>query len=358
MLRRIRLAAVIAASLALVGLTGVSPALAATTPGPDDVTWGVRTGDTAQSAGRQNYDITVDPGGRIDDAIIISNYNDSPLELDLYAADGFTNTSGELDAAPLAQTPKGVGVWVTFAASHVSVPAGQALSVPFSVAVPADVTPGDYGGAVLTVLTRTATTTGITVDRRLGIRMHVRVTGDLAPALSIEGLQVEYSGSLNPFAMGAATITYTLRNTGNVRLSAEQSIVLTGPFGLFNAPSPALASAPEVLPGESWQVTQQVEGVVPAFALFTTATITPRMAPELLTAGESPELADVRVQAVSPAVPWSLLVLVAVIAAIAVLAIWFGRRRRTASRAAEAARVQAAVDAALATEREGTRTPA
>ncbi|WP_375383967.1 WxL protein peptidoglycan domain-containing protein [uncultured Microbacterium sp.] len=352
MLRRVPLIAALGASLALLGLGGVSPALAATTPSPDDVTWGVRTGDSAQGSGRQNYDLSVAPGGRIDDAIIISNYDEKALEVDLYAADGFTNASGELDAAPRAEASEAVGVWVTFNEPHISVPAGQAVSVPFSVAVPADVTPGDYAGAVLTTLTRDAATQGITVDRRLGIRMHLRVTGDLAPALAIEGLQVDYAGTPNPFGTGIATVTYTLRNTGNVRLSAEQSIVLTGPLGAFTAAAPALASAPEVLPGETWQVAQQVEGVVPAFALFTTATITPRLAPELLPPGSSPELADVTAQRVSPAVPWSLLVLVLLIAAVVVLVVWLTRRRRSTARAAEEARVQAAVDEALAIERE------
>jgi hypothetical protein len=360
------LAAVAAASLALFGAAGVAPAVAAdeSSPAPtaasgdaNDVTWGVRTADGAQGSARQNYDLTIAPGDTTDDAIVISNYDTNPLELEVYAADGFTNSTGQLDVAPRSDAPVTVGAWVTLSASHVTVPAGEAVAVPFSVAVPADATPGDYAGGVLTSLTRPDASQGITVDRRLGIRMHLRVAGDLAPAMTIDDLRVDYAGTLNPFGAGVATVTYTLRNSGNVRLSAEQGIHLAGPLGVLGADAPNLASAPEVLPGETWQVSQQVEGVLPLFALFATATITPRIAAELVTAGTSPELDDVTADAVAPAVPWALIVLVLVVAAIMVVVVRSARRRRKTARALEDARVAAAVEEALAAQQTEASTP-
>ncbi|MEK8226658.1 hypothetical protein NKG05_12040 [Oerskovia sp. M15] len=39
---------------------------------------------------------------------------------------------------------------------------------------------------------------GVSVDRRLGSRMHVRVAGDLVPAVVVDDVSVAYDGTLNP----------------------------------------------------------------------------------------------------------------------------------------------------------------
>ncbi|WP_310795981.1 WxL protein peptidoglycan domain-containing protein [Herbiconiux daphne] len=339
------------AALVVLGLA-VAP-VASASAADADVTWGVRTSSNDQGADRQNYDYAVDPGGQVTDGLIISNHDDAPLDLDVYAADGFTTTSGQLDVVTRDTASTEVGAWVTLGKGHVQVPAGESVEVPFTLTVPENATPGDYAGGVLTSLAQPGQEEGITVDRRLGIRIHLRVGGELAPALAVENMRVDYTGTLNPFGTGDATVSYTLHNTGNVRLAAGQAVTLTGPFGLLPVTASGVDAAPELLPGETWNVTVPVAGVFPAFVLSATAVITPERSGQ----DAGIDLTTVEAGASTAAVPWALLVLVLLVAAAVVGAVLITRRRRRRQKRVEDARVAEAVEQALR-ERESTSSSA
>ncbi len=159
----------------------------------------------------------------------MANRGTEPVELEVYAADGYTTSTGALDLKVAGEQSVGVGAWITVPQTHVSVAAGQTVEVPFSVDVPANATPGDYAGGVVTSLTVADTSANVNVDRRLGIRTGIRVGGDLAPALAIDDLAVRWDGGVIPFLFGDATVHYRLHNTGNVSLSADETDAVTGP---------------------------------------------------------------------------------------------------------------------------------
>ncbi|MEK8226295.1 hypothetical protein NKG05_09850 [Oerskovia sp. M15] len=75
------------------------------------------------------------------------------------------------------------------------------------------------------------------------------MSGDLQPGLVVEDVAVTWNGGLNPFAGGDATVTYTLRNTGNVVLSAQPTAAVGGPFGWFAKDAEAVELPPQLLPG-------------------------------------------------------------------------------------------------------------
>jgi hypothetical protein len=335
------LALLVAGSLAG-GLASVSPAVAA--EGAGDVTWGVRTASNENGADRQNFNYTIDPGSELHDALVISNHDTEPLELDVYPADGFTTTSGQLDLATPDTASVAVGAWTSVSSGHVQIPAGETVEVPFTVSIPADATPGDYAGGILTSLLQPGQEQGITVDRRLGVRMHVRVLGALAPSLSIEKMQIDYAGTFNPFGAGDATVTYTVHNTGNVRLAAGQTLKLAGPFGLLARDVTDVAAVPEILPGESWTVSVPVADVFPAFWLSATSTLAPELA---VVAGSTPGIQAISATAGAWVIPWALLILIVVVAGAIVGAVLLAKRRRRVRTRLEDARVQAAVEQAL-----------
>jgi Bacterial protein of unknown function (DUF916) len=305
-------------------------------PGPavaGDVTWTVRTASNSYGAERSSFSYAVQPGGTVRDAMVVANRGKAPVVLAVYAADGFTTGAGQLDLRARAQRPTGVGGWVHAGGARVTVAPGKTADVPFTVAVPANATPGDYVGGIVTSLTQPDEAAGINVERRLGIRIKLRVGGALNPAVAIENLHVDYG-------RGAATVSYSIHNTGNAVQSARQAVSIAGPFGWLPAPAATIAAPPELLPGESWRVSVPVHGVTPAFRLSASATITP-----LLTdaSGSTTALKPVRATAHGWAVPWPLVGLVVVVAALGVLA-WRVRRRR---RARIDARIRAAVEEAL-----------
>jgi hypothetical protein len=346
--------AALVAALVSVGLATAGPALA--TEG--DVTWGVSTASNAQGTDRQNFSYDVDPGGSVNDALVVSNHDTAPLDLDVYAADGFTTTSGQLDLVTRGTASVGVGSWTAADTGHLQIPAGGSATVPFTLTVPGDATPGDYAGGIVTSLASPTQEQGISVDRRLGIRIHLRVGGLLAPALTIENLRVDYAGTYNPFGTGDATLRYTIRNTGNARLSAGQAVSFTGPFGLFGHEASGVESTPELLPGATWDVTASVSGVYPAFWLGATASLTPTLSADVADAsGAVPVVAPVVAGTGIWTIPWTLLILVILLAAAVAGAIVLRRRSRRIRTAREETRVQEAVDQALR-DRDAQQTPA
>ncbi len=280
-------------------MLGASPASAAT----DDVSWTVRTASNALGADRTNFSYALNPGAHLDDGLVVANRGTEAIELDVYAADGYTTSTGAVDLRLAAEQPTGVGKWIAVPQRHVSVPAGQTVEVPFTVDVPADATPGDYAGGVVTSLTVADQSANVNVDRRLGIRAGIRVGGDLVPALSVDDVRVDWDGGVVPFLFGDATVHYGLHNTGNVSLTADDTDAVAGPFGLGRAEAAPDAASPVLLPGETWPRDVRVSGVAAMGLLWASVTATPTVTDA---SGSITALDPVEASAVGAAVPWPL----------------------------------------------------
>jgi hypothetical protein len=344
-----------APALALLVLAGVIAAPAPTARAADgDVTWSVRTAANEFGSDRTSYHYTINPGSKVDDAIVVTNGGADALDLAVYAADGFTTSSGQLDLLAADRTSKAVGAWTVASGDHVVVQPGASAEVPFTVAIPENASPGDYAGGIVTSRVTPDASRQVNVDQRLGIRISLRVTGDLAPALAVEDEHVDFSGGLNPFGGGEATLSYTLHNTGNAVISARQTSRLSGPFGWFAASAPKNAPPPQLLPGETWTVRVPFSGVPAAFVAIGTATVTPIVTDA---SGSTSALESISTSAAAPAVPWTWLIVVLVLAALVIVVLRLLPRMRADRRAREEARVQEAVELALA-ERETEAEPA
>ncbi|GAA2567401.1 hypothetical protein GCM10010435_46320 [Winogradskya consettensis] len=327
------------ATVAVVGV-GASPALA----DEGDVTWTVRTASNKFGEARSSYTYSMNPGAPTKDAMVVANRGKDPLTLTVYAADGFTTDTGQLDLRTKDQKPVGIGAWLKTDRASISLAPGKTTEVPFTVTVPANATPGDYVGGIITSLTQPSDQPGINVERRLGIRVKLRVGGDLAPSLAIENFNLDYNGTFNPFAKGNATVSYTIHNTGNAAMSTQQSVSVAGPFGWFRTSPAELAMPPELLPGESWKVTAPVNGITPAIWLAATADLSPVITDA---SGSTTTLKKVTATAHGWAIPWTLLAALVLLIAAAIITRIALRRRRTQRKLREDARVEEAVKQAL-----------
>ncbi len=206
--------------LTTLGLVGSVARPAAAADG--DVPWTVKTAANNFGADRQDYGYTLNPGGRIEDGIVVVNDGATPLHLALHAANGVTTRTGELDLVTKDATSTGLGAWVHPDRDDVTVPPGESVEVPFAITLPNDAAPGDYVGGIVTSQAQAG---------EVGIRIRLRVGGALKPSVSVESVRVHYSGTPNPLGKGDATVTYTIHNTGNAILSARQTVSVSGPFG-------------------------------------------------------------------------------------------------------------------------------
>lgn len=305
------------------------------------VTWSVKPADTAQGRDRPNYAYDLQPGGTVGDALYVANRSPQPITLSVYAADGFLTEDGSLDILAGGVASTDLGSWVRVETPELTLDSGASAEVPFTVTVPADAPPGDYAAGVVASMRVTADNGTIT-ERRLGSRVHLRVQGDLAPALTVGDIAVDYHGTANPVETGSATVTYTLTNTGNTRLDPAVQVALGGPFGLAGVT--AADDAPELLPGSSLQRTVEVAGVVPLVLLAADVTATSQVVSRTL-AGAEPSALDPLVSegsAATAAVPWTALAILLVLALFVVWRIVAARRRKAAHARELAAAVAAA----------------
>lgn len=341
-----RLLAAIATGIVLLG---AAPAPPAPTPGassaPPAVAWGVAPSSAKGPNGRPAFTYKLDPGATLTDYVAVTNHSTRPLTLNLYASDAFTTADGGFDLLAGGQQPTDVGAWVRLTHRSVTIPSTSRLNVPFTLTVPDNATPGDHaGGVVASLATTTADAQGnqVAVDHRVGARIYLRVTGELQPALTVKNLQVRHSGSLNPLSGGTLTVTFTVQNTGNVRLTGQPTLNAAGPFGLGRR-SVEAAALPEILPGGELSTTVRMAGVPPLFRLTTSTVVAPAAVDDQVL---DPPPKGNPVQVTVWAVPWPQLVLL-VLLAFAVWVLIVARRRwvRKIARAVATAREEGRTEA-------------
>lgn len=178
------------------------------------------------------------------------------------------------------------------------------------------------------------------MENRVGVRVHLRVNGEVQPALQVSEVDTRYEGSLNPFSPGRVISSFTVENIGNVRLGAAGTVEGSGPFGLLASRSD-VAQIREILPGQSMRLEEVTTSAWPLFRVQTQVSATPVVVGSDEVAGE---MAAATAGSAITAIPWTqLLVLLAL---LALVLLW--RRRRRGLKA----RRQAELDAARA---EGAR---
>lgn len=298
--------------------------------GPAQASFGAGPASASKLDGRPYFSYDATPGGSIEDHIAIINFADHPQTLNVYPVDAVNGTNGTFTFAPRSAPRTQVGAWLTvgiITGGEVTIAPRTVEILPVYLRVPGNASPGDHAGAVIVSLTGLVKGKGkqlVKFEQRIATRVIIRVSGPLHPALSIENLHASYSGHINPFASGAVTVTYTVRNTGNVLLGASQHISAHGLFGSSGS-GPALAGIPLLLPGGSYRVSARVPGVLPEIAV----TVRVRLGPEGLRGDINPGLHVISAGVTLWTVPWIPVAVVIILLLLIIIALIWRRRRRS-----------------------------
>jgi hypothetical protein len=306
---------------------GASAPDAAGAPGPStddgDRAWSVRpAGTDGRPDTRTHYTLQGSPGDVLNDQVLVTNESKVDASFDIYGTDAFNTPTGAFDLLPAAKKPTDIGAWVTFPAQKVTIAAGHSVVVAFRVTIPRDATPGDHAGGVVVSL---ATGSDVRLDTRVAVRLYLRVPGFLRPELTVQYVRPTYSGVANPFGTGGVSLTYTVVNTGNIRLSSHPKVKVTSALFGSTLAQTTPEDLPELLPGGKVTFAAHLAGVFPAGPLTVTVELQPFPDPTQPVGQEIPTFSG---HATIWAVPWLLLVLVLVVGGLAAGAVWFLRTRR------------------------------
>src|SRR5262249_30918246 len=207
--------------------------------------------DPTQPGSRPTLTYTAAPGSSIQDSVTLWNYSNVQLTFHVYPTDAFNNAAGAYDVMLADKKPTDVGSWVKVAQENLTVPPSTSVVLPITITVPAKVSPGDHSGGILaSSVTPAVDSEGkhVMIDRRVGSRIYLRVTGPVNPSLVVENIASNYNSSLNPLD-GSLDVSYTVRNAGNVRLAAHQKVAVSDVFG--DVATKRIKDLPVLLPGNA-----------------------------------------------------------------------------------------------------------
>lgn len=327
-MRRHAAAALLAAFALLIGPTA---AQADEEPGSTKdpksaATVGIRTANATAGDDRGTFAYEILPRGVQQDYVAISNFRFKPITVRLLAKDASSTLNAGFDIQTSADEAKGIGSWIALKKDKLTLPPRTEVVVPFQLGVPFDATPGDHSGAiVVSLLAKEPKPDGgsIIVDHRVGMRIYLRVPGDLKPALKVEDLKVDWDGEGSLLGRGDARVSYTVRNTGNVRMDASGDLRLTRVLGLpaVDARVPAVE---DLLPGGVARYSTVVKNVFGTGPMK--AEISLRGVPV------DPALKDKAIDVTKtnrfPAWPWLLIAVATGVIALLGTGGWYERRRR------------------------------
>lgn len=242
----------VAVLLALI-LALLAPGSAA--PARADDQWTIRPSSTEGPDDRISLRHEIEPGQAISDHVAVTNLGVNDAVFTVQVGDGVLGANGAFDID--AGEPTGGGTWVEVGGlddGTVPVPAGDTVVLPVTIRVPDDATPGDHPAGI-TVASSQADG-DVTVTYRVGVRLHLRVAGDIESTLAVSVVDTDFRSSWIPFAPGTLQVRYRIENTGTVRLGAGTRVDASGVFGIAAATG-ELVTTDELLPGDA--VTDVVE---------------------------------------------------------------------------------------------------
>jgi hypothetical protein len=180
--------------------------------------------------GRPLFDFSLKEGQEIADAFTLSNDSHHALAFDIYPADAYdVAAGGGFALTGHGQQNVGVGSWVQLPKSLVQtyqLAADSQVTVPFTVSVPADASPGDHAGGIVALEVTpphgTKSKVHFSVQQGVGVRVYVHVLGPLHPGLAVQNLKTNVSVPPGAFLTGSskADVTFDVVNTGNTIYSS------------------------------------------------------------------------------------------------------------------------------------------
>lgn len=176
-------------------------------------------------------------GGVVRDAVAVANVSRKPVSLTIYPADATQKGSTNFDLSLKNQTPTSTGAWLSLKGKKrlvVTVPASHAgpnnsnipgrVLIPFDARVPLAAEPGDHVAAIVAELDapgRNKNGAAVTLQQRLGVAVYIHLTGAIRSGLQISHLKAHWNEPGNALGTSRYTVSYTVTNTGNVRMNVS-----------------------------------------------------------------------------------------------------------------------------------------
>lgn len=232
--------ALLSALLVAVGAFLVVPAQPAAAQGNGEWSIDPQVPEGADQNSRRYFFLEGAPGSTIQDSAVVANTSNRTITFEIFGSDA-TNTPRDGGfALDRAQDPKDeVGAWIQIPEQQrrLTLEPNQRVRVPFAIVIPQNARPGDHIGGVVALNTAIEGTQQqgdiqINIQRQIGARVYLRVSGDIVPGMTVENVRVERDSGFGAFfGSSKAIIHYTVVNRGNIIVRPKFDISASGLFG-------------------------------------------------------------------------------------------------------------------------------
>jgi hypothetical protein len=161
------------------------------------------------------------PAMQVRNSVRVSNIGAAAGMVSLYPVDAFTSDLSGTSFRPHSAPLRDVGAWTVLSRSIFTLAPGQSAVVPFQVAIPDHVRPGQHVGGIvaenMTVQDATPGNLQIAVQQLTIVAVMVSLPGPQTEALAVSGVGNDQASQFQRLLIG-------LRNTGNMLLQPSGSL--------------------------------------------------------------------------------------------------------------------------------------
>lgn len=178
------------------------------------------------SSANDSYFVYNSPAGTVvEDTVLVTNSEKSPIELHVYAADVNTaSNGGAAFSTNFGEAPTGTGAWLNLSETRVTLKPKESRAIPFTFTIPPDATAGEYAAAIVaqgadSSETKQDSGLGINLVPRVAVTMWATIPGPIEPQLAITSLTAGQSRTRQ-------VVVANLHNSGNVGLKPQGSLTI------------------------------------------------------------------------------------------------------------------------------------
>lgn len=161
------------------------------------------------------------PATQVHNSVRVINIGSAPGTVSLYPVDAFTSDLSGTSFRPRSAPLRDVGAWTVLSRNTLTLAPGQSEVVPFHVAIPDHVRPGQHVGGIvaenMTVQDATPGSLQIAVQQLTIVAVMVNLPGPQTEELTVMGIRNDDASQFQRLLIG-------LLNTGNMLLQPSGSL--------------------------------------------------------------------------------------------------------------------------------------
>lgn len=189
----------------------------------------------------RQFNFEINPGDKTESAVIVKNLGNTSLKANLYSADATHSNMGTFAITAANSDQRHIGTWIKFANPTTIIPPKEEVTLPFTIQIPKNATPGNFAGGIAveaTPLNDTQTfiqngdgelekveetKSQVKVTSRFITKIFINIPGEKKTAIEWTGFN--YFAKNNGYR---PSFTFSFKNTGNTIVTANPVIRLSG----------------------------------------------------------------------------------------------------------------------------------